>query len=80
MAFGDLAQALPLTALAVDSFAIDSDGLPADVTETKRIGWHSFRHGLSLFLRLRGIDVKIGPGPAPARQQPDHPRYLSAER
>lgn len=26
---------------------------------TKRIGWHSFRHGLSQFLRLRGIDVKI---------------------
>jgi integrase len=26
---------------------------------TKRIGWHSFRHGLSQFLRQRGIDVKI---------------------
>jgi integrase len=25
----------------------------------KRIGWHSFRHGLSQFLRQRGIDVKI---------------------
>jgi integrase len=25
----------------------------------KRIGWHSFRHGLSQLLRLRGIDVKI---------------------
>lgn len=26
---------------------------------TKTIGWHSFRHGLSQFLRQRGIDVKI---------------------
>lgn len=25
----------------------------------KTIGWHSFRHGLSQFLRQRGIDVKI---------------------
>ncbi len=25
----------------------------------KRIGWHSFRHGLSQFLRQRGIDVKV---------------------
>ena len=25
----------------------------------KRIGWHSFRHGLSQLLRQRGVDVKV---------------------
>ena len=27
---------------------------------TKRIGWHSFRHGLAIMLRQHGVDIKTG--------------------
>ncbi|MCL2659636.1 MAG: tyrosine-type recombinase/integrase, partial [Acidobacteriaceae bacterium] len=31
----------------------------ARIGVNKRIGWHSFRHGLSNHLREKGVDVKI---------------------
>lgn len=30
----------------------------AELGITKRIGWHSFRHGLAVMLRQHGVDIK----------------------
>jgi len=46
MAFGDLAQALAALAVAEDSFAIDGDGLPADVPALEPGAPHAGAHPL----------------------------------
>jgi len=65
MAFGDLAQALPLTALAVDSLAIDGDGLPADVPAFEpgppHAGAHPLDDQVAFKLRDRTDDDDDGP-------------------